>query len=420
MLTVLIIGSGGREHAIAWKLAQDHRVGKIYVAPGNAGIDELESASNVDITSVPELVNFARDKEVDLTFVGSEALLVEGIVDEFQKHGLTIFGPDKRTAQLEGSKTFAKDFMKKYGVKTAAYENFSDTQPALDYLKTCHFPTVVKASGLAAGKGVIICDDLAAAEKAITDIMEDKKFGGAGAEVVIEEYLTGFEVSILSFCDGKTILPMLSAKDHKTIGENNTGPNTGGMGVVSPHPSFTDAQFAAFQRDIMQPTLKGLQAEGMAFAGIIFFGLMINDNGVYLLEYNMRMGDPETQAVLSLLKTSLLEPIKAALNGKLEQVQLEWEDKVAVCVVAASGGYPGPYKTGLPIYHIEKARFFTQVFMAGAKLHNGEYFTNGGRVLNVVGKGDTLEAARQAAYSGIRLIDFEGKTFRKDIGLIHE
>lgn len=416
MINVLIIGSGGREHAIAWKLAQDNRIGMIYVAPGNGGIEELEHAENVPLNDVESLLAFALERDIDLTFVGSEALLVEGIVDRFEAHELTIFGPNKHAAQLEGSKAFAKEFMQKYGVKTAAYRQFAQYEPALAYLSEVDYPVVVKASGLAAGKGVIICHSQSEAEAALRDIMLDKRFGSAGDEVVIEAFLEGFEASILSFTDGKTILPMRSAKDHKTIGEGNTGENTGGMGVVCPHPAMTEAHWQAFETDILQPTLKGMQAEGMDFAGVIFFGLMINEQGVHLLEYNMRMGDPETQAVLPLLASSLVDPVMAAIERKLDSITLEWKDKHAVCVVAASGGYPGKYKTGMTIEHIEQARFFAQIFIAGAKQHYQEYLTNGGRVLNVVGIGNTLESARNKAYSAIKQVHFDGMVYRKDIG----
>ena len=417
MRKVLIVGSGGREHAIAWKLAQDHRVGRLYVAPGNAGICELEGAENVPLTEIPALIAFAKNNDIDLTIVGAETLLVEGIVDRFQENGLAIFGPDRKSARLEGSKCYAKSFMQRHGVKTGAYQSFSVIETALDALENCRFPVVVKASGLAAGKGVLICEDRQAAEHAVRSIMAEHRFGEAGAEIVIEEYLEGFEVSLLAFCDGNTILPMLSAKDHKTIGENNTGMNTGGMGVVAPHPELTTAQYRQFVDDVLTPTLNGIKREGLRFSGVIFFGLMINEGGVFLLEYNMRMGDPETQAILPLLKTPLLDPIEACLRGKLAEITLEWEKKTAVCVVAASSGYPGQYRSGLPIEHIEKARFFSQVFWAGANAHNGEYFTSGGRVLNVVGIADTLEQARADAYSGIRPIRFEGITYRTDIGL---
>lgn len=417
MINVLIIGSGGREHAIAWKLAQDTRVGMIYVAPGNAGIDELEQAENVNLSDVDSLLAFAKERDIDLTFVGSEALLVAGIVDRFQQAELTIFGPDQFAARLEGSKAFAKDFMRQYGVKTADYRRFTEYEAALAWLDEVRYPVVVKASGLAAGKGVIICADRAEAARALDEIMCRQCFGSAGDEVIIETYLQGFEASVLSFTDGKTILPMLSAKDHKTIGEGNSGANTGGMGAVCPHPSMTAAHWQAFEQDILKPTLAGMQAEGMDFAGVIFFGLMINDSGVYLLEYNMRMGDPETQAVLPLLKSSLLDPVMAAIERKLDSITLEWRDQHAVCLVAASAGYPGAYKTGMTIEHIEQARFFAQVFIAGARQFNTEYLTTGGRVLNVVGVDHSLEAARKKAYSAMQHIKFNGITYRKDIGV---
>ncbi|MBR1374803.1 MAG: phosphoribosylamine--glycine ligase [Cardiobacteriaceae bacterium] len=416
MLKVLIIGSGGREHALAWKLGQDKRIGKIYVAPGNAGTEQLEKAENVNLTTVAELVKFAKDKEVGMTLVGSEALLVEGIVDAFRAERLNIFGPNKNAARLEGSKKFAKEFMQKYGVRTAAFASFDDAEKALEYLKTCPYPTVIKASGLAAGKGVVICQNQTDAEKTVQAMMKEKIFGEAGAEIVIEEFLTGFEVSVLTFCDGKTILPMKTAKDHKTIGEYNTGPNTGGMGSICPHPTMTDEQYQDFLDNISAPTLRGIQAENLQFTGVIFFGLMVSERGVYLLEYNARFGDPETQSVLALLETPLLTPIYACLDGKLDTVKLEWKDEVAVCLVAASAGYPGKFQKGIPIYKIEQASFFSQVFIAGAQRQDDEIHTSGGRVLNVVATGKDLAAARKTAYHAIDLIEFEGKTFRRDIG----
>lgn len=419
MYKILIVGAGGREHALAWKFSQDHRVKQIFVAPGNAGTELSVKTENVALETVDELLQFALKEDIDLTIVGAEALLVEGIVDKFKEHKLTIFGPDQKAAQLEGSKVFAKEFMNKYGVKTAAHQSFTDSSLALDYLKTSAYPIVVKASGLAAGKGVIICQNQDEAEKAVKSIMQDKIFGNAGAEVVIEEYLEGFEVSILSFCDSKTILPMKSAKDHKTIGENNTGPNTGGMGSICPHPQMTEEQYQLFLKDILQPTLTGIKEEKMDFAGFIFFGLMVNEKGVYLLEYNMRMGDPETQAVLMLMETPLLEPITAALEKNLEAVRLEWQKGYALCLVAASKGYPEKYQKGMVITGLEQARFFSQIFIAGArKKYNNIMETCGGRVLNVVCQGDDLETARKKAYNAIKMINFDGITYRKDIGAV--
>lgn len=416
MSKILLIGSGGREHAIAWHLAQDARINQIYVATGNGGIAELQNAQTLALNSIEEYLEFAKNHDIDLTIVGPEAPLVEGIVDAFKAAGLSIFGADKMAAQLEGSKQYAKAFMEKYGVKTASYKNFDEVDAALLHLETCAYPVVVKASGLAAGKGVIICQTREEAELAVKQMMVERRFGIAGSKIVIEQYLRGFEASILSFTDGQTILPLLPAKDHKTIGEGGTGENTGGMGVVCPHPSFTTQHQAMFERDILEPTLSGLQAEGMRFAGVIFFGLMITDDGVYLIEYNMRMGDPETQAVLPLLDTPLYDLIEAALSEKLAEIKLSWQKQYAVCVVAASAGYPNAYATGIAINHIEKARIFAQIFIAGAKQHDGNYLTTGGRVLNVVGMGETLEQARNNAYSGIKQIEFKGITYRNDIG----
>ena len=416
MTRILIIGNGGREQALAWKFAQDARVERIYLANGNGGTSFISKAENIPQQSVDALLTFAQDYHIDLTMVGSEALLMEGIVDRFRAAGLKIFGADLQSAQLEGSKRFAKDFMAKYGVKTAAYASFSDLDAALAHLQHCPYPTVVKASGLAAGKGVIICQNRAEAEAAVRDIMATKRFGSAGDEIVIEEFLQGFECSLLSFCDGKTLALMLPARDHKTIGEHNSGANTGGMGVVAPHPLFTAAHRAAFERDIAAPTLRGLAAEGMALAGVIFFGLMITADGVYLLEYNMRLGDPETQALLPLLETELLDPIEAALRGELSAEAFQFRPQHSVCLVAAARGYPGTPETGQPIHNLEQARFFAQIFIAGARREGEALYTSGGRVLNVVALGDDLATARAAAYSALEKIDFDGITFRRDIG----
>ena len=346
-MKILIVGAGGREHAIAWKLSQNEDVEKIFIAPGNAGAELLEIAENVELKGIQEYIDFAKKNGIDLTIVGSEELLVQGIVDEFKKNGLKIFGPDKKAAILEGSKAYSKDFMKKYGIKTAIYEIFDNSEKAKEFLnKWKEFPVVIKASGLAAGKGVIIAQNLDEAIKAVEDIMIDEKFGNAGNQVVIEEYLDGVEASILSFTDSKVILPLLSAKDHKKIGENETGLNTGGMGVISPNPYVTDEVFEEFKKNIMAPTLKGIQNEGMDFEGVIFFGLMITKKGVYLLEYNMRLGDPETQAVLPLLETDMFEIIKSAFNKKLSEVQVKWKKQFSCCVVAVAGGYPEKYNKG--------------------------------------------------------------------------
>ena len=414
-MKILIIGSGGREHAIAWKLSQNPKVEKIYAASGNAGINLLEKGECVNLKTVDEILEFAEEKKIDLTIVGSEELLVEGIVDKFTGKNLKIFGPDKYAAQLEGSKVFSKDFMKKYGVKTAEYMTFSDSSKALEYLADVEFPVVVKASGLAAGKGVIIAQNKEEAEKAVNEIMVEMRFDNAGSEIVIEEFLDGFEASVLSFTDSETILTMISAKDHKKIGENETGLNTGGMGAICPNPYMTDSVEEAFRKDILEPTLKGIKAEKMDFAGIIFFGVMITKKGVYLLEYNMRLGDPETQAVLPLLESDLLEIINSCMNKELNKVTLKWKNGFSCCVVASSGGYPEDYKKGYEISFNEKDGL---VFMAGVAEKDGKFLTSGGRVLSTVGLGNTLEEARKNAYDILENINFDGKYYRKDIGKV--
>ena len=421
-MKILIVGSGGREHAIAWKLSQNKKIEKIFIAPGNAVIKLIPNAEIIELSNdIDEYVNFSKENNIDLTIVGSEELLVQGIVDKFKENGLKIFGPNKKSAILEGSKVYSKDFMKKYGIKTAIYEIFDDFNNAKEFLSNYkNFPVVIKASGLAAGKGVIIAKDLDESIKAIDDIMITKKFGSAGDKVVIEEFLDGVEASILSFTDSKIIVPLISAKDHKKIGENETGLNTGGMGVISPNPYVTDSIFEEFKNEIMNPTLNGIQNEGMDFEGVIFFGIMITKKGVYLLEYNMRMGDPETQAVLPLLENDLLELISKAFDKKLSEVEIKWKPLHSCCVVGASAGYPENYENGNLILGIEE---YTEneeniLFLAGSKSdENGNFLTNGGRVLNAVGLGKTLEEARKNAYSLIGKIKFDGIYFRKDIGI---
>ena len=421
-MKILIVGSGGREHAIAWKLSQNKKIEKIFIAPGNAVIKLIPNAEIIELSNdIDEYVNFSNENNIDLTIVGSEELLVQGIVDKFKENELKIFGPNKKSAILEGSKVYSKDFMKKYGIKTAIYEIFDDFNNAKEFLSNYkNFPVVIKASGLAAGKGVIIAKDLDESIKAIDDIMITKKFGSAGDKVVIEEFLDGVEASILSFTDSKIIVPLISAKDHKKIGENETGLNTGGMGVISPNPYVTDSIFKEFKNEIMNPTLNGIQNEGMDFEGVIFFGIIITKKGVYLLEYNMRMGDPETQAVLPLLENDLLELISKAFDKKLSEVEIKWKPLHSCCVVGASAGYPENYENGNLILGIEE---YTEneeniLFLAGSKSdENGNFLTNGGRVLNAVGLGKTLEEARKNAYSLIGKIKFDGIYFRKDIGI---
>lgn len=421
-MKILIVGSGGREHAIAWKLSKNSKVKKIYVAPGNAGSVILEKVENVILENdIHAYVRFAKENEIDLTFVGSEELLVKGIVDEFKKNELKIFGPNKKAAILEGSKAYSKNFMKKYGIKTAIYEIFDNVEKAIKFLKEYNeFPVVIKASGLAAGKGVIIAQNLDEAIKTVEDIMINDKFGEAGSQVVIEEFLNGVEASILSFTDSKVIVPLLSAKDHKKIGENETGLNTGGMGVISPNPYVTDTIFKEFKENIMNPTLKGIQAEGMDFEGVIFFGIMITEKGVYLLEYNMRLGDPETQAVLPLLENDLLELIESSFNKKLSEINVRWKELHSCCVVGVAEGYPENYKKGDIITGLDNFDENNNelIFIAGAKYENSQFLTNGGRVLNTVGIGTTPNEAREKAYNLLNKINFNGKYFRKDIGEI--
>ncbi|MDR1877805.1 MAG: phosphoribosylamine--glycine ligase [Flavobacteriaceae bacterium] len=411
-MKILIIGNGGREHAIGWKIKQDNPEAELFFSRGNGGTEQI--GINLSLDTVEELADFAEEEEIDMTFVGPEDWLMKGVVDTFQERNLTIFGPGKEAALLEGSKEFAKDFMLKYGVKTAKYKTFNNYTEANEYAKEQKYPLVIKADGLAAGKGVVICYDKFEAEKALDEMLNQKVFGAAGNHVVIEEFLEGFETSILSIFNGNEITPFISAKDHKKIGEGETGLNTGGMGVIAPNPYFTEEHFKAFEKDILAPTLKGLITENLSFAGIIFFGLMITKDGVYLLEYNMRMGDPETQAVLPLLKNNLTDVLFAALKG--ESVELRWRDQHSVCVVVASGGYPLNYETGFKITGTDKVT--CPCFVAGAHLKEDSLYTSGGRVLNIVGTGDTLEQARTIAYDNVKKINFDYGYFRHDIGKI--
>ena len=413
-MKILIIGSGGREHAIAWKFAQNSNIEKIYVSPGNAGTELMEICENLILDTTEKMIKFAKNNNIGLTMIGSEEMLVDGIVDEFTKNGLKIFGPNKKAAILEGSKVYSKDFMKKYGVKTANYEVFTNYELAIKYLDEIDYPTVIKASGLAGGKGVIIAKNKGEAVETIKDMMLDSKFSSAGSEIVIEEFLVGVEASILSITDGETIVPFISAKDHKKIGEEETGLNTGGMGVVAPNPYVTPDIMERFIKDIMNPTLEGLKAEGMKFNGVIFFGLMITKKGIYSLEYNMRLGDPETQVILPLMENDFLEVLEMCMNGELEKVEMKWKKKSACCVVGVSGGYPETYIKGYEIEGVEDVEDL--VFIAGAKLEDDKMITSGGRVINVVGVGETLEGAKRAAYGSMEKIKFKDIYYREDIG----
>lgn len=414
-MNILLVGSGGREHAIAWKIAQNPRVEKIYCAPGNGGTMVEHKCENVNLNDINDLAKFAKDKKIEVTIVGPEVPLTEGIVDLFKREGLKIFGPSKEAARLEGSKAFSKEFMKKYGVKTAEYEVFENREEALIYLKRCSYPIVIKADGLAAGKGVVICENYEIAEETIEDFMIKDIFKGSGKKVVIEEFLEGPEVSILSITDGETIIPFISAKDHKQIYDGGKGPNTGGMGAISPNPYCTEEVLSIFKKDIMASTLKGIQQEKLDYTGIIFFGIMITQKGPYLLEYNVRLGDPETQAVLPLMESDLLELIEAALDKKLSKFNVKWYQGASCCVAAVSKGYPGKYEIGFEIKGVGKAK---RVFAAGVKYEDNKLKTSGGRVLCTQALGDTLHDAIKAAYEDLNNIEFNGMYYRKDIGTI--
>ena len=418
-MKVLIVGSGGREHAIAWSVAKSPKVDKIYCAPGNAGISEYAECVPIGAMEFEKLADFAGEHDVDLTIIGMDDPLVGGVVDVFEARGLKVFGPRKNAAILEGSKAFSKDLMKKYGIPTAGYENFDDPQKALEYLHTqAKFPIVLKADGLALGKGVLICNTLEEAEAGVKEIMEDKKFGSAGNTMVIEEFMTGREVSVLSFVDGKTIKTMTSAQDHKRAGDGDTGLNTGGMGTFSPSPFYTKEVEEFCSEHIYQATVDAMAAEGREFKGVIFFGLMLTEEGPKVLEYNARFGDPEAQVVLPRMKNDLIEVVEACIDGTLDQVDLQFEDNAAVCVVLASEGYPVSYEKGFPIQGLEEFNKHEgyYCFHAGTKLQDGQIVTNGGRVLGVTAKGKDLKEARANAYAATEWVQFENKYMRHDIG----
>ena len=418
-MKILIVGSGGREHAIAWSVAKSPKADKIYCAPGNAGIAEYAECVDIGALEFEKLAAFAKEKEIDLTIVGMDDPLVGGIVDVFEAQGLRVFGPRKNAAILEGSKAFSKDLMKKYGIPTAAYENFDDPEKALTYLRTeAKFPIVLKADGLALGKGVLICQDLKEAEDGVKEIMEDKKFGNAGNTMVIEEFMTGREVSVLSFVDGKTIRTMTSAQDHKRAQDGDQGLNTGGMGTFSPSPFYTEEVDEFCKKHIYQKTVDAMAAEGRPFKGIIFFGLMLTADGPKVLEYNARFGDPEAQVVLPRMENDILEVMEACVDGKLDQIDLKFQNNAAVCVVLASDGYPVKYEKGIPIHGFEnfKDKDGYYCFHAGTRFKDGEIVTNGGRVLGITAKGKTLKEARKNAYEATEWIDFANKYMRHDIG----
>ncbi|MDF2544001.1 MAG: phosphoribosylamine--glycine ligase [Herbinix sp.] len=417
-MKVLIIGSGGREHAIAWKVRQNKTVSKLYCAPGNAGIAEYAECVAISATDLLGLADFAQNEKIDLTIVGMDDPLVGGVVDVFEERGLRIFGPSKNAAILEGSKAFSKDLMKKYAIPTAAYETFDQPSEALKYLASCEYPIVLKADGLALGKGVLICNSYDEAVKGVKAIMEDKQFGSAGDRLVIEEFMTGREVSVLAFCDGTHIIPMTSAQDHKRAKDQDQGLNTGGMGTFSPSPFYTDDVDQFCKKYIYQSTIDAMKAEGRDFVGILFVGLMLTEKGPKVLEYNARFGDPEAQVILPRMKNDLVEICEACIDGKLDQVNLMFEDNAAVCVILASEGYPEHYEKGFAIRGLEhfqnKEDYF--VFHAGTKFIGQEVVTNGGRVIGVTATGNTLIDARRKAYEATTWVHYDNKYMRTDIG----
>lgn len=419
-MKVLVIGSGGREHAIVWKLAQSKLVDKIYCAPGNAGISEIAECVEVENKDFSALLDFVKYEWIDLTVVGPEEPLAKGIVDIFQKERRKIIGPTKAGAQIESSKVFAKEFMKRHKIPTAGYKVFTSYTHAEEYIRLKGTPIVIKADGLAAGKGVFVCQSYEEAVNALKLIMKEKAFGSAGDRVVIEECLQGKEASYLVFTDGKTIVPMVTSKDHKRLLDNDEGPNTGGMGTFSPNPIISPELEHEILETVIKPTIKGLKQEGIVYKGILYAGLMIINNKPYVLEFNCRFGDPETQVILPRLDTDIMDIFMAIAEQKLNKVDVKWKNEASLCVILASEGYPGKYKKGIPIYGLEmfKGLKDTTVFHAGTKFDNeGKIVTNGGRVLGVTAMGKDIKEARQKAYSAIEFIKFEGMQYRKDIGL---
>ena len=418
-MKVLVVGGGGREHTIVWKISQSPKVEKIYCAPGNGGIASLAECVNISATDIDGIVKFAKEKAVDLVMVAPDDPLVLGMVDALEKEGIRAFGPRANAAIIEGSKVFSKELMKKYNIPTAGYEVFTDSNAAIEFVKKGTFPTVIKAEGLALGKGVIIAQNEEEAVSGIKEIMEDKKFGESGNRIVIEEFLTGPEVSVLAFTDGKTVKPMVSAQDHKRAYDNDEGLNTGGMGTFSPSRLYDAAKAEECMENIFLPTIKAMSAEGRPFKGVLYFGLMMTQKGVKVIEYNCRFGDPETQVVLPRLKTDLVEIMEAVIDERLDEIEIEWADNAAVCVVMASGGYPSSYKKGYEISGIDAVDALDDmiVFHAGTALSDGKLVTNGGRVLGVTAVGENLDAAIKRAYEGVDKISFTDEFHRSDIGI---
>jgi len=418
-MKIMIVGGGGREHAIAWAVAKSPKCDKLYAAPGNAGIAEVAECVDISVMDAEKLVAFAKEKDVDFVIVAPDDPLAAGVADAFLDAGIKTFGPRKNAAIIEASKAFSKDLMKKYNIPSAAYETFEDADAAMAYLETLEAPYVLKADGLALGKGVLICQTLEEAKEGIKEIMIDKKFGDAGDKVVIEEFMTGREVSVLCYSDGKTILPMTSAQDHKRAGDGDTGLNTGGMGTFSPSPFYTEEVAKFCEENVYQRTIDAMAAEGREFKGVLFCGLMLTPKGPKVLEFNARFGDPEAQVVIPRMKNDIVDVMEACADGTLDQIKLEFEDNAAVCVMLASDGYPVSYKKGYEIKGLKnfegKDDYF--VFHSGTKFDDqGKVVTNGGRVLGVTALGNTLVEARANAYKATELIDFENKYMRRDIG----
>lgn len=415
-MKILVIGSGGREHALCWKLAQ-HPDARVYVAPGNTGMCDEAVLVNIKVDDIDMLVDYAKAEEIDLTVVGPELPLTLGIVDAFREAGLACFGPSKAAARLEGSKAFSKELMKKYNIPTAAFDTFTDVEKAKAFVDEIGIPCVVKADGLAAGKGVIICMTREEADAAIEDMLSGHAFGDASAQIVIEEFMEGPEVSVLSFADGKHVLPMVSAQDHKRIYDGDKGPNTGGMGAYSPAPVYTEEMAELVNRTIIEPTIKAMEAEGAPFTGILYTGLMLTDKGPRVLEYNARFGDPETQPIMMRMKSDIVPLFQACIDGTLDQMDLEWYDDAAVCVIMASGGYPASSEKGVVIHGLEKVKKDEAVvFHSGTTMNGGEVVTNGGRVLGVTAMDSTIKGAIDKAYQAVDKITFDNMQFRRDIG----
>jgi phosphoribosylamine---glycine ligase len=412
---VLVVGNGGREHAIVWKLLKSPKVEKVYCAPGNGGIQKDAECVDIAATDIEGLVHFAKETKVDLTVVGPEVPLLSGIVDRFEEEGLAIFGPRREAARIEGSKRFAKEFMKKYGIPTADFKSFTESSKAIEYIREKGAPIVVKADGLAAGKGVVVASTVEEAEKAVIDAMEEKVFGDAGREIVIEEFLSGQEMSLMAFMDGKTVKPMVVAQDHKPVFDHDQGPNTGGMGAYSPVPQIPEEVVRDAVETILLPMQKAFKEEGIEYKGVLYAGLMITASGPKVIEFNARFGDPETQVVLPRLKTDLVEIMEAVIDGKLSEQDIVWSDQAAVCVILASGGYPGSYQKGVPIQGLDKPAADTVIFHSGTFLSGEEWLTAGGRVLGVTAWGESIQEAQTRAYERVKQISFDNVHYRTDI-----